>query len=149
MSHWGRVYIEERYKLCNAGTAIEPPFSRWDLTEDFMTGAFVHSPHVRLLPFSLPRSAQYVYTKDDLGETQHMPTGEDARVQKVTVVPRYPLLGGWQTELVLGYSMPLPTAVVRQGRRHTAIFLLPPLLDTVRRASRTLLLCPVLGMLGA
>jgi Ribophorin I len=70
VSHWGRVYIEERYTLRNVGTAVVPPFSRWDFTAEAMSARVPESPHVRLLPLSLPKAAQYIYTKDDLGHTQ-------------------------------------------------------------------------------
>ena len=148
VSHWGRVYIEERYVLRNGGTAVTDTFNRWNLTSDFMTGGFATSPHIRMIPFSLPRSAQYIYTKDDLGATANMALDEapDARTQRMTVIPRYPLLGGWRAELLLGYSVPLPAAVMRRGTRHTAVFLVPPLLDAVRAfASSPLFVPPVLA----
>ena len=70
VSHWGRVYVEERYRLRNAGTRVRHPFSRWQLVEASMGGRTRESPHVMSIPLTLPGAAQYVYTKDDLGNTQ-------------------------------------------------------------------------------
>ena len=70
VSHWGRVYVEERYRLRNSGTKVMPPYSRWNITEEAMSGQAAGSPHLRVLPMSLPKTAQYIYTKDDLGHTQ-------------------------------------------------------------------------------
>ena len=70
VSHWGRVYVEERYRLRNSGAKVVPPYSRWNITEEAMSGQAAGSPHLRVLPMSLPKTAQYIYTKDDLGHTQ-------------------------------------------------------------------------------
>jgi hypothetical protein len=133
VSHWGRVNVEEHYRLRNAGTTVTPPFSRWNLTQEAMTSDISNSPHIRALFFSLPRSAQYIYTKDDLGNTANVPIPArgSLAVVKTSVLPRYPLLGGWQMEIKLGYSVPLETTVLKQGTRHSVVFLMPPLLDLV------------------
>ena len=204
MSHWGRVYVEERYKLRNAGTTVVPPFSRWNLTAEAMRGGYAASPHLRVLPFSLPRAAQYIYAKDDLGAMQARPTvlqrsfllsmllchtaaslpvvgtvilsalpwwelrvplgvrgfrrvrrttvrrvslptrapaqivqppASEGRAAGVSLVPRYPILGGWTSEMVLGYSLPLAATAQRNGRRHAVLFMVPPLIDFVRPLS--------------
>jgi hypothetical protein len=153
------VYIEERYRLRNSGTAVTPPYSRWNLTEQDMYGTARDSPHIRALPLTLPPSAEFVYSKDDLGATQTVVEkagsggGAGGAFTRVTLSPRYPLLGGWQTETVLGYSVPLQTCVVARnggggggsggGTRRTLVFLQPPLLDKVRSLHLLLLLCAV------
>jgi hypothetical protein len=78
----------------------------------------------------LPKSAKYAYLKDDLGLMQIMTTPKDSSLS-AKLLPRYPLLGGWSTEMLLGYSLPLPSTVARRDDMHTVTFLLGPLLEFV------------------
>ena len=64
---------------------------------------------------------------------QHNVGKKDSSNQHLAIVPRYPLLGGWQTEIVLGYALPLASSVVKIGTKRTLVFIVPPLLDMVRR----------------
>jgi hypothetical protein len=82
----------------------------------------------------LPKSAQYAYLKDDLGLMQLVTTAKDAALS-AKLIPRYPLLGGWSTEMILGYSLPLPSTVAQKEGVHTLTFLLGPLVEYVRPSS--------------
>jgi hypothetical protein len=126
VSHWGRVYVEERYKVRNVGTEVTPPFARWNLTLSRGRDTALWA-----LPMLLPKSAKYAYLKDDLGLMQLATASKDSALS-AKLLPRYPLLGGWSTEMVLGYSLPLPSTVACRDDVHTVTFLLGPLLEFVR-----------------
>ena len=57
------------------------------------------------------------------------------KFKRVTMLPRYPLLGGWQTDIVLGYSLPLQNAALVQNGERTLVYLVPPMIDLVRLSS--------------
>jgi Ribophorin I len=87
-------------------------------------------PTARTLYCCMTRSeASYNYTSAVQFSTRENPGGGGLLV---SMIPRYPLLGGWQTELVLGYSLPLESAVLKAGKKRTLVFLVPPLLQLVR-----------------
>jgi hypothetical protein len=113
----------------NAGTKVSPPFARWNLTSTRGKDSALW-----ILPMLLPKSAQYAYLKDDLGLMQLVTTAKDAALS-AKLIPRYPLLGGWSTEMILGYSLPLPSTVAQKGGVHTLTFLLGPLVEYVRPSS--------------
>jgi oligosaccharyltransferase complex subunit alpha (ribophorin I) len=143
VSHWGRVYVTERYHVKHSGAAVVPPFSRWNLTYGAMMGATA-SPHIKSLTEFVHPQAQYVSFKDGIGNimTTHVKPGNSGGLTAISLSPRYPLLGGWQTRFVLGYSLPLSAVVSTARGRNTITFSHIPVFEQVRHGCTRTTMCP-------
>ena len=134
VSHWGRVYVTERYRVKHGGAAVKGPFSRWNITEALHYDKRAYtSPHIYTLSSYLHSLAEQVTLKDDLGSILSVSEQLHAGLKRVEFAPRYPLLGGWQTQFVLGYTLPLHTMVSTDSRgRKEVVFAQSPMFEEVR-----------------
>lgn len=117
VSHWGRIYVTERYHVKHGGADVKGQFSRWNVTEAELTqrGSYP-TPHIYTLAAYLHPLAQQVAFKDDLGNIMTSSESSQAGLLRVGFSPRYPLLGGWKTRFVLGYVLPLEAVVSTNAR---------------------------------
>lgn len=155
VSHWGNVYFEETYLVRNDGPTVEGEFSRRRYSD---RSAFLGHMFENLRA-RLPPGSRWIYFRDAIGNVStsavhrlpkgaHLSAGEkngrrgaaSANSAEGAVVVdlgvRYPMLGGWQADFVLGYSLPLSAAVSRVsagggsgagGRMRLRIALPPPI----------------------
>lgn len=117
----------------HGGATVKGPFSRWDITESLHKDKRAyHLPHIYTLSTYLHPQAEYVSLKDDLGNIMSVYEQAHAGLKRVEFAPRYPLLGGWQTRFVLGYTLPLQTAVSTSVRgRKEVTFAQSPMFEEV------------------
>ncbi|KAL0033974.1 hypothetical protein WJX79_000313 [Trebouxia sp. C0005] len=124
VSHWGNVYVDEKYYIRNDGAKHKGPWSRLDVQKNPAGfGRFALSA----LTAKLPPQAHTFYFRDEIGNisTSNIRFGP-SNVQ-AEIRPRFPLYGGWKTEFTFGYSLPLSAIVskVKSGRQLEALFSSP------------------------
>eukprot|EP00741_Cyanophora_paradoxa_P015731 tig00020904_g15187.t1 len=104
VSHWGNLAVEEHYLLRHAGAAHKGYFSRYDYQRNPM-GAGVAS--IRSIVSVLPSSAFEIYYRDEIGNISTSAINPSDKGLEVELVPRFPLFGGWKTDFLFGYNLPL------------------------------------------
>ncbi|GBF90218.1 hypothetical protein Rsub_03351 [Raphidocelis subcapitata] len=102
VSHWGNIYVEESYEIINAGAEHKGAFSRLRHAQQGGAGN-----SFQMLRARLPPSAHSLYYRDLIGNISSSNTRRSAKETVVDLSLRYPLMGGWKTDFVLGYSLPL------------------------------------------
>ncbi|XP_049779155.1 dolichyl-diphosphooligosaccharide--protein glycosyltransferase subunit 1-like [Schistocerca cancellata] len=103
ISPWGNIAVAERIRLQNTGAALKGPFSRYVY---MMHRGMSDTASANNITPVLPKSANNIYYIDDLGNisTSHVLNTEDSI--NLTLEFRYPLLGGWNISLIIGYDVP-------------------------------------------
>ncbi|GIL70757.1 hypothetical protein Vretimale_3842 [Volvox reticuliferus] len=126
VSHWGNIYVEEKYEIKNAGAKHTGSFSRLKYAHmGFKANSF------RDLRAVLPRSAHSLYYVDLIG---NISTSNVRKASASTIMDlelRYPLLGGWKVDFTIGYSVPLKGFLTsaKSGQRRLTMDLSSPLED--------------------
>lgn len=70
----------------------------------------------------LPASARDIYYRDQIGNiSTSLVRGFDSRVE-VEMRPRFPLLGGWRTNYILGYNVPSREFLYASGSSYALKF---------------------------
>lgn len=156
VSHWGNVYFEETYLVRNDGPSLEGEFSRRRYGDRSAYTSYMFEN----LRARLPAGSRWIYYRDAIGNVStsavhRLPKGaslsslgglggsgggkkggggadEGGGVVVVDLGMRYPVVGGWQADFVLGYSLPLASVVSRAsgtglgGRMRLRLPLPPP-----------------------
>jgi oligosaccharyltransferase complex subunit alpha (ribophorin I) len=128
VSHWGNIAIEDHVEIVHKGAKLKGSFSRLDFQIDRRT----KSPIVKSLKATLPAQASDIYYRDQIGNiSTSMVRGYDNRVE-VEMRPRFPLLGGWRTNYILGYNVPSREFLYSTGSNYALkIPLIHPLYDNM------------------
>lgn len=92
---------------------LQGEWSRLDLMRDPHTFG---QAAIRGFVASLPVRAHSIYFKDAIGNISTSQVKYGPQSTELIITPRYPLYGGWQTEFVLGYSIPLQARSLPQTR---------------------------------
>ncbi|VDQ12136.1 unnamed protein product [Trichobilharzia regenti] len=111
VSHWGNIAVEETLEVVNMGAKLRGPFSRLDF--DYGIGQQLA---VNSLKTSLPASAKDIYYRDEIGNISTSTVSDSLDSVEVTLVPRFPLMGGWKTRYTLGYNIPAYEFLYRSGK---------------------------------
>ncbi|BBN19307.1 dolichyl-diphosphooligosaccharide---protein glycosyltransferase subunit 1 (ribophorin I) [Marchantia polymorpha subsp. ruderalis] len=130
ISHWGNIYITEKYHLTHAGARHKGGFSRFDYqSKPSASGA----SSFRHLLARLPPRAHSVYYRDEIGNISTSHLRSDLRKTELELEPRYPLFGGWQVTFTIGYGIPLQDFVFKaeDGRRFLNITFGSPFVNVV------------------
>ncbi|PRW20208.1 dolichyl-diphosphooligosaccharide-- glycosyltransferase subunit 1A [Chlorella sorokiniana] len=122
ISHWGNVYVEERYHVRHVGAKLVGEWSRWDLTRDPKQFAQAGIPSFAA---ALPPQARSLYYRDAIGNISSSETRRSSEGVRVTLVPRYPLFGGWSSTFTFGYSLPLSSVVGKEPKTGRSVFAAP------------------------
>ncbi|CAH8493791.1 unnamed protein product [Schistosoma turkestanicum] len=101
VSHWGNIAVEETLEIVNMGAKLRGPFSRLEF--DYGVGQQVAA---NSLKSSLPLSAKDIYYRDEIGNISTSTVKTSLDSVEVTLVPRFPLMGGWKTRYTIGYNIP-------------------------------------------
>ncbi|KAL3143549.1 hypothetical protein ABBQ38_002348 [Trebouxia sp. C0009 RCD-2024] len=110
VSHWGNVYVDEKYYIRNDGAKHRGEWSRLDLQRNPAAfGKFALSA----LTAKLPAAAHTFYFRDEIGNI----SSSNIRFGRSNVLaelrPRFPLYGGWKAEFTFGYSLPLSAILTK------------------------------------
>jgi oligosaccharyltransferase complex subunit alpha (ribophorin I) len=126
VSHWGNVYFEETYLVRNDGPSLQGEFSRRRYSD-----RSAHKGHMfENLRARLPAGSRWIYYRDAIGNVStsevHRVPGSSKNSKNARASPdapdgavvvdlgqRYPMLGGWEADFVLGYSLPLGQVLSR------------------------------------
>ncbi|KAK9844794.1 hypothetical protein WJX74_006918 [Apatococcus lobatus] len=120
VSHWGNVYVEERYELKHGGAKHQGVWSRLEYMQDPGRNG---PASIRELVAHLPRSARWLYFKDDIGNVSTSAVRFGFDKVEALLHPRYPLFGGWKVQFTFGWSMPLRDFVARLSGSHMQLSL--------------------------
>ncbi|TGZ66390.1 hypothetical protein CRM22_005337 [Opisthorchis felineus] len=112
ISHWGNIAVEDSLEIQNTGARLKGPFSRLDF--DMGVGQRVA---ISSFKTALPAAARDIYYRDDIGNISTSAVAETLDALEVRLSPRFPLLGGWKTEYILGYNVPAHQFLYRTGSK--------------------------------
>ncbi|CAH8485195.1 unnamed protein product [Dicrocoelium dendriticum] len=110
ISHWGNIAVEESLEVKNDGAQLKGPFSRLDF--DMGLG---QSVSVMAIKTALPAAAKDIYYRDEIGNISSSSVTDLLDSMEVKLSPRFPLMGGWKTQYVLGYNIPAHEFLYRSG----------------------------------
>ncbi|CAM6112002.1 unnamed protein product [Calypogeia fissa] len=110
ISHWGSIYVTEKYDIKHAGARHKGVFSRFDYQSK--PGAIGVSSF-RHLTATLPPRVHSVYYRDEIGNISTSHLRMDLRKSELELEPRYPIFGGWQVTFTIGYGVPLEDFVFK------------------------------------
>ncbi|KAG2498961.1 hypothetical protein HYH03_003150 [Edaphochlamys debaryana] len=127
VSHWGNIYVEEKYEIKNSGAKHEGSFSRLKYAHAY--GGKGNS--FRDLKAVLPAPARSLYYVDLIGNISSSNTRKTLSNTVLDFDLRYPLMGGWKVDFTLGYSVPLTGFLfhTKSGKRRLTMDLCTPLED--------------------
>jgi oligosaccharyltransferase complex subunit alpha (ribophorin I) len=92
----------------------------------------------------LPPAARSLYYRDLIGNISSSATRHGAKETIVDISLRYPLVGGWKTDFVLGYSLPLEGSLFGRPKGRTRLIadISSPLDDVVVESLETRVVLP-------
>lgn len=99
VSHWGNVAVEDMAVLVNTGAKLKGGFSRYT----YQMGNMATTTALKSMEITLPDGAADVYYKDAVGNI----STSNWNKRRLSIEPRYPLFGGWQTAFCTGYNLPI------------------------------------------
>lgn len=99
VSMWGNVAIEEFHRWKNDGAELKGGFSRYEFQ---VNPAATGHAAVKEVSMNIPAIAEDVYYRDAIG---NISTSHHWK-NKLLLIPRFPMFGGWQTKFCMGYNVP-------------------------------------------
>lgn len=109
VSSWTDIQVEEHYHIKNTGPAFKDGFSRAEYSRN------PKSYVANTFSLHLPKQAHSLFYQDVLGNITTSNTRFESSKVSVEAVPRFPLIGGWQTHFTFGYSLPTSAFVKSSG----------------------------------
>lgn len=106
ISQWGNIYVEEAYTLKHGGAKLKGEWSRLDhmlVTEGMQSQELSHIESVTAI---LPKHAHALYYRDEIGNVSTSAIRFKRDKVEAIITPRFPLMGGWKTNFIFGYSLP-------------------------------------------
>ena len=107
------------HRQANAGAEHKGAFSR--LRYAYSAGARANA--FQGLRARLPPQARSLYYRDLIGNVSSSSTRRSAKETAVDLQLRYPLMGGWKADFVLGYSLPLSGFLFGRPKGRTRLIL--------------------------
>ena len=104
VSHWGNIAIDEFYNLENLGAELSGEFSRVDFTSRTRPAGMNALENLEAV---LPRSARGLYFRDELGNVSTSHARQHSNYVELEVEPRFPVMGGWRSNMNIGYNLPI------------------------------------------
>ncbi|GFR43910.1 hypothetical protein Agub_g5044, partial [Astrephomene gubernaculifera] len=125
VSHWGNIYVEEKYEIKNAGARHAGSFSRLKYAHAYNG----KGNSFRDLRAVLPPSAHSLYYVDLIGNISSSNVRKTPAATYLDFELRYPLMGGWKEDFTIGYSVPLTgfLSYTPAGKRRLTMELASPL----------------------
>eukprot|EP00340_Litonotus_pictus_P001748 CAMPEP_0170516410 /NCGR_PEP_ID=MMETSP0209-20121228/2625_1 /TAXON_ID=665100 ORGANISM="Litonotus pictus, Strain P1" /NCGR_SAMPLE_ID=MMETSP0209 /ASSEMBLY_ACC=CAM_ASM_000301 /LENGTH=425 /DNA_ID=CAMNT_0010801277 /DNA_START=227 /DNA_END=1501 /DNA_ORIENTATION=+ len=103
VSHWGNIAVEEKYQIENIGAKLVGEFGRVDYDDNAVKGG---RNALRSLSTVLPLRANNLWYRDEIGNISSSKAFRDWDDVKMDLELRFPLLGGWKSNFMIGYSLP-------------------------------------------
>ncbi|KAF9382613.1 dolichyl-diphosphooligosaccharide--protein glycosyltransferase subunit 1 [Mortierella sp. AD011] len=106
ISQWGNnLAVEEHYNFVNKGAGLKGQFSRIDAQLNPMGAR--ESNSVMGLMTQIPKLARDIYYRDEIGNISTSALIHQPNNIILTLKPRFPIFGGWNTTWYTGYNVPL------------------------------------------
>jgi len=106
ISQWGNIYVEEAYTMMHGGAKLKGEWSRLDHMYATEGAKQKEGPHIESVTATLPRHAHTLYYRDEIGNVSTSAVRFKRDKVEAIITPRFPLIGGWKTNFVFGYSLP-------------------------------------------
>ena len=103
VSHWGNIAVDEGFKLENVGAKLEGEFGRVDY-DDY--GRYGGKNALKYLRARLPIRSWGLWYRDEIGNVSTSNAAREWDDVKLTLYPRFPILGGWKSNFDIGYNLP-------------------------------------------
>lgn len=112
VSPWARsIEILNEVKVAHVGAKLKGPFSRFEFQRDHSNGI----SSVRSFNAELPKLAKNIFYRDSIGNISTSSIRRTSAKTIVNIKPRFPLFGGWVTDFLLGYSLPMSEYLKQPG----------------------------------
>ncbi|KAF9108003.1 dolichyl-diphosphooligosaccharide--protein glycosyltransferase subunit 1 [Mortierella sp. AM989] len=106
ISQWGNnLAVEEHYNFVNRGAQLKGQFSRIDYQLNPMAAR--EGNGILSLMTQVPKLARDIYYRDEIGNISTSILMEQPDHILMTLKPRFPIFGGWNTTWYTGYNVPL------------------------------------------
>mmetsp|Transcript_16444 Transcript_16444/g.33462 ORF Transcript_16444/g.33462 Transcript_16444/m.33462 type:complete len:582 (+) Transcript_16444:435-2180(+) len=118
ISHWGAVNFHETYELHNEAAGPAEEFNRvkvGGIRNQVMMRGDIPTHIVFKLESELPRAANNINYFDRIGNISTSRAWRSGSSTKLTLEPRFPVLGGWNADWQLQYSVPTRLALFLSG----------------------------------
>ncbi|KAI3379545.1 hypothetical protein SNEBB_004424 [Seison nebaliae] len=102
LSHWGAINIREEIYIRHYGADMKGSFSRLD----YQRQSQQTNPSVAQFTSILPATAKNIYYRDIIGNISTSNVRDHFDHQEIEIQPRFPLMGGWKTDYMIGYNLP-------------------------------------------
>lgn len=104
VSPWAQsINIVNQIKVAHVGAKLKGPFSRIDYQRDHSNGI----SSVRNFAVQLPKTSRDIFYRDGIGNISTSHVRHTSTHTVVAIKPRFPLFGGWVTDFILGYRVPI------------------------------------------
>lgn len=104
LSPWAKsIDVVNEVKVTHVGAKLKGSFSRFEYQRDNSNGI----SSVRSFNAELPKLAKNIFFRDAIGNISTSSVRGTSGKTIVSLKPRFPLFGGWMTDFLLGYTIPL------------------------------------------
>lgn len=110
------VSVHEQVELVNRAAELDGEFNRIPYTHmRYSANSPFKVDHSLLsVDASVPLNAENIHYRDVIGNISSSNAWRDKRLTRVSLRPRFPLLGGWKTEFEFMYVVPAVDGVIKQ-----------------------------------
>ncbi|KAF9353450.1 dolichyl-diphosphooligosaccharide--protein glycosyltransferase subunit 1 [Mortierella sp. AD094] len=106
ISQWGNnLAVEEHYNFVNKGAQLKGHYSRVDSQLNPMAAR--EGNGIMALMTQIPKLARDIYYRDEIGNISTSVLMDQPNHIILTLKPRFPIFGGWNTTWYTGYNVPL------------------------------------------
>ncbi|KAF8926877.1 dolichyl-diphosphooligosaccharide--protein glycosyltransferase subunit 1 [Dissophora ornata] len=133
ISQWGNnLAIEEHYNFVNKGAELKGHFSRIEFQRNPM--GIREGNGILSLQTQIPKLARDIYYRDEIGNISTSILTQYPDHTLLTLQPRFPIFGGWNTTYYIGYNTPLD-GYLRQGLSTDSYILKVPIYVPMKETS--------------
>lgn len=102
VTHWDRIYVDEKYHLINDIAELKGGFSRVDFEPHSKSGA----TGITQLQSTISEEAENLYYVDPVGNCSTSVAQNWGQGLVFIISPRFPIFGGWKNIWNQGYDLP-------------------------------------------
>jgi len=111
ISHWTRIHVDEIVKLKHDGALLKGTFSRVDWMKAGKSAPAAVANWIARLPTG---TKDFDY-RDDIGNVTTSAIAKKQDAIELKLWSRFPLFGGWITDYMLNYTLPLSRTLYSKG----------------------------------
>ncbi|KAI9298808.1 Ribophorin I [Neoconidiobolus thromboides FSU 785] len=131
ISHWANTLaVEEHYNVGNYGPSIKGENS--NLVHRMLDRLSHNERYVTKFDFVLPKGVKDPYYRDEIGNVSTSNFYAGSKDSKLTLLPRYPIYGGWSYTWYHGYNLPLSSYLSYNSENTKQFTLKVPFVKSVK-----------------